>query len=205
MISLYLIRHGECEGRGTYIGRGSDVPLDEKGVQQIAEMAESFGSESFKSGIILTSPMKRALQSSHILSEVLNCPYRIVPGLEESDFGNWEGKSYDQIASTEENEILRNWISDPFENSPPGGESLSELESRVLRAVNFINPLIADKNKNEIMIVSHRGPLVLLLLNYLGIEPDKFWNFRMDRGSVSRLELYPRFAELVYLNLTAVP
>ena len=40
MIHLYLVRHGECEGKGLYIGRGTDVPLAEEGQNQISSLSE---------------------------------------------------------------------------------------------------------------------------------------------------------------------
>lgn len=204
MISLYLIRHGECEGAGTYIGRGSDVSLTDEGSRGIFQISRILKEQGVKADLILSSPMRRAVQSAQIICDTLQTGYKLIPGLEECDFGRWEGRTFDQIAATE-GKKLEEWIGDPVHINPPGGESLRDLQKRVRNSMGFINNLIVDEKKREIVVVSHRGPLIILLLEYLGTGLEHFWNYRMDRGSVTKINLYPRFAELAYLNLTAVP
>jgi broad specificity phosphatase PhoE len=138
-------------------------------------------------------------------------PVTGISNLEEVDFGHWEGLTSEEIENKDAHEYKK-WLDDPVKNHPPGGESLLDLKMRVL---NKCSPLL-DPGENEeirhIMIVSHRGPLTVILTELLQIDISYFWNFRMDRGSVSKINIYPRFCELEYLNkkydylnLTAVP
>jgi len=204
MIELYLLRHGECFGHGSYIGRGSDVFLTDHGKKQIESTARFLNRQSVYPKHLLTSPMKRTVQSADIVSKELGLTYKQIPGIEESDFGLWEGLTYDQIAEKDVNRLER-WIADPINKKPPGGESLLEVRKRVIRSLDFLEELVLDRESHEVLIISHRGPLAVLLLKYLELDLEKFWSFRMDRGSLTKINLYPRFAELVYLNFTAVP
>ncbi|MBI9098445.1 MAG: histidine phosphatase family protein [Spirochaetaceae bacterium] len=201
MVELYLIRHGECEGSGSYIGRGSNVPLTKKGNTQIRNMAlflrESLSGE--KIDFLYTSPMSRAVESAEILAEELQSSYVELKGLEEVDFGDWEGLTYEEIDKNNHRE-LQQWISHPIEKSPPHGESLKELQFRVLQALSPLMEKIDDEKTWRIASVSHRGPLAVLIAHLLKLDLNYFWNFKIDRGSVSLLSLFPEFNELSFLN-----
>ena len=47
-----------------------------------------------------------------------------MPSWRESNFGEWEGKTYEDV---EKDMDYRTWIDDPYEYAPPGGESLVEV------------------------------------------------------------------------------
>lgn len=201
MVELYLIRHGECEGSGSYIGRGSNVPLTKKGNTQIRNMAlflrESLSGE--KIDFLYTSPLSRAVESAEILAEELQSSYVELKGLEELDFGDWEGLTYEEIDKNNHRE-LQQWISHPIEKSPPKGESLKELQFRVLQALSPLMEKIDDEKTWSFALVSHRGPLAVLIAHLLKLDLNYFWNFKIDRGSVSLLSLFPEFNELSFLN-----
>lgn len=204
MIHLYLIRHGDIHSKGKYIGRGTDLPLSKMGEQQIRGISSLLNSRNIKPDKIYTSSQLRARQSSEILEESFGIQSHTLPGLEETDFGRWEGLSYDEILKSDAVR-LQEWIDDPVNNKPPSGESLQDLKIRVEECSSKWEDLRISEEEQHIFVVSHRGPLSLLLLRYLGCNPDRFWSFRIDRGSISKVNLYPRFSELAYLNLTAVP
>jgi len=216
MIKLYMIRHGECEGSGLYIGKGSDVSLTKEGIRQIRSLSETLYTEISEQKIdhFYSSPMKRAMESTSLLADLLNIDVEPVPGLEEIDFGEWEGKSYSEI-QCQSGDLLQQWINNPVKNYPPGGETLLQLVDRVVHSLPDIPALIDCEEQYNIIIVSHRGPIAALLLHFLGLDSDKFWNFKIDRGSLSKLNIYsagqisaelnsgdfyPRFCEVDFLN-----
>lgn len=201
MINLMLVRHGECLGAGTYIGRGSDVPLNDQGIKQLYKVADILTSinENRAIDFLYSSPMIRAKDSAEILSEKLKLPIDILYGIEEIDFGDWEGLSYNDLEQ-ESPDKLKKWLNNPMEISPPVGETLKDLQKRTYNATDFLNEKIIDTKEWNIVLVSHRGPLVLMILRYLKLDFEYYWNFRIDRGSVSKVKLYPRFTELEFLN-----
>lgn len=203
MVELYLVRHGECKGKGSYIGGGSDFPLTDEGKEQI----HFLGYQYFKNLDVdefYCSPQVRAKESAAILNKFLDSKISYLEGLKESNFGLWEGFTFSEI-SKNWNKEYSSWIENPIGISPPQGESLEDVEKRVMPLWEQWEDLIEHENQHKILIVSHRGPLTLLILQALGLSLDSFWNFQISRGSVSKLTLYPRHSELTYLNLTAVP
>lgn len=196
MIKLYLIRHGECEGSGTYIGRGSDVELTEAGSKQIHKLSKNF--KTFD--LIYSSTMRRCLETTKIISEYI--PSRIIKykSLEEIDFGEWEGRKYSELLSQSYNSYHK-WINDPVNNRPPGGESLDDLKKRVLGLIPEFEIYINDDKIWNIAISSHKGPLSILLLYFLKLDLSFFWNFRIDRGSVSKLNIHKGFCEVEFQNI----
>jgi len=201
MIQLFLVRHGDCEGSGTYIGRGSDVPLTDTGIKEMQALGKIFRDSLNLSNVdfLYSSSMLRARQSADILTSFLNSPVRELAGMEESDFGEWEGLSYREIE--EKNPLdFQKWLNNPLKISPPGGESLMDLKKRVIENCSSFLQKSVDEKTWKIVIVSHKGPLTVLLTELLKIETAYFWNFRIDRGSVAKLNIYPRFCEIEFLN-----
>ncbi len=193
MIKLYLIRHGECEGKGLYIGRGSDVSLTAEGFTQIKNI--NMG----EIDLLYTSPMKRCLESSNIISQSTGIKAEILTDLEEIDFGDWEGLSFKKIETVAPIEYKK-WYQNPIDNRPPSGESLLELQKRVLDSLPSFSKLINDERVWNVIIVSHKGPLSILLLHFLQLDLKFFWSFKIDRGSTTKLNLYQKFSEVEYLN-----
>lgn len=201
MIKLYLVRHGDCKGRGLYIGKGSDVPLSEEGRNQIRVLSDTLIQELSGQKIdhLFSSLMKRSMESSQIISDFSNIAVQSILGLEEIYFGEWEGKSYDDIQKQNGLE-LQEWIKNPVNNCPPGGETIKQLKFRVISSLSFFPAMIDSETQYNIILVSHRGPIAILLLHFLDLELDKFWNFKIDRGSLSKLNIHPRFCEVEFLN-----
>ena len=87
MGTVYLVRHGETDwalvnGR-RLIGAANDLaPLTSEGIRQILAAAERLRRE--RVGLLLASPMTRALQSAALLSRVLDVPLQV-----EFDLHEW--------------------------------------------------------------------------------------------------------------------
>lgn len=123
MPTVYLIRHGETDMNGRcYAGR-QDVPLNARGQQQAAEIADSIG--SFQFDAILCSPLQRALATARPLSCKTGLDILIKPELLELDFGVLEGQSK---ANTS-----RSLRKDHLYEAIPGGESLRDVWLRTGR------------------------------------------------------------------------
>jgi len=202
MIHLYLLRHGECEGKGLYVGRGTDSPLTDEGKEQIQLISKRLFVELQKEEFdyLFSSKQLRALESSAIISEDHKITINEIDGLEETDFGDWEAKSYDQIMEINSN-LITTWLDDPINNRPPNGESINDLKKRILPFYLQLSEMINDQKEWNIIVVSHKGPLTVLLTIFLKLGLDYFWNLKIDRGSLSKMNLYPRFSELEFLNL----
>lgn len=101
----------------------------------------------------------------------------------ETYFGEWEGKNY---ALLKENQIYRSWINDPSTYAPPGGESLREVEKRVLSGLAEL-----PEDESDYFIVTHGGPIRILLTRFSPQEND-FWSWHIPHGSAWRLEWHSK-------------
>lgn len=97
----------------------------------------------------------------------------------ETYFGEWEGQTYDML---KENKTYRSWIDDPYTSTPPGGESLREVEKRVLDGLAELS-----EEENAYFIVTHGGPIRIILTRF-SPEESEFWSWQIPHGSAWRLE-----------------
>ncbi|MBN2618183.1 MAG: histidine phosphatase family protein [Spirochaetales bacterium] len=193
MVELTLVRHGESYGAGSYIGRGSDFNLTQKGIVDISSL--NIGNQD----LIYTSSMARCRESATIIIEKLNNRFEILQDIEEVDFGDWESLTFDQLTNKNPQEFT-NWLNNPQDISPPNGETLKELQARVINSISFLKDKITDKKRWRILLITHRGPIAILLLHFLKLDLNMFWNFRIDKASITKIDIYNEWSEVITLN-----
>jgi broad specificity phosphatase PhoE len=159
-----MVRHGESEGnRERRFTLSSEVPLTEAGVRQAHEVAERIA-RLFKPGLIVSSPFRRARQTSEIIAAELHLPIEIAPELHERDLGCLKGHSYDDLRAL----VLKDPSYDPANGwawKPEGGESYEDVRTRVVAAVQGLLQRYPD---NEIVIVSHGGVMLAVWAHIVG-------------------------------------
>ncbi|RMF14074.1 MAG: histidine phosphatase family protein [Candidatus Dadabacteria bacterium] len=174
MTRLYLIRHGTTEWTksGRYSGR-SDPALAEQGRIEAAALAEWLGQRGLAPVPVWTSPLIRCHETARILCDQLgwSAP-QIDPRLQEIDYGQWEGRTRDDI-EREQPDAFADWDADPTRRPPPGGEPVADVLARV-RAV------IDDARRiDRLMLVAHRTVSRVLLADLLGV-PLGAYRRRLD-------------------------
>jgi broad specificity phosphatase PhoE len=88
---------------------------------------------------------------------------------------------------------------DPQHISTPKGETLEHLAERVLAAFTEIK----NNHKDEtVLVVSHSGALQALLSITLGVDLNRYWQFRISQASLSELNVFPDSVTLNLLNDT---
>src|SRR5260370_15027920 len=129
---LWLLRHPEPEAsaRGRCYG-SLDVALSPEGIRQAPSVADGLEQKTFAA--IYTSPRQRCSQAAQILGAGRTCPVEIVAALRELDFGELEGRSYDEIATIYP-DLYQQWMERPTETQFPGGEGFPEMYARVIAA-----------------------------------------------------------------------
>jgi len=149
-MNVVLIRHltpliepGICYGR-------LDVPPDPVAFQQASALAAHPALRGVAQ--IWTSPSRRCRVLAGTIAATLAVPLTVDSRLSELDFGEWEGRRWDDV----ERNLLDLWAATPLTFAPPGGESGAALIERVR---DFCDGLSGDK---DCAIVSHGGPLKVL-------------------------------------------
>lgn len=195
MARLLLVRHGDTGSSSTRRLWGhSDIKLSAAGLRQAERVRDRLATQ--KIGTIYSSNLRRALATAETIasrhhSDVITCAE-----LGEMSYGNLEGLTFDEISQLYP-EVTKLWV----ERSPglrfPGGESLTELDSRVSRFLGRLDEHAVDET---MLIVAHSGSLRILVCHLLGIELKLWWQIRLDFASLSILDIHPQGAILSLLN-----
>lgn len=197
---IYLLRHGETEGpKNVYKGH-IDVPLSERGIKQVEKVSEALKEKREKCGldkaIILSSPLKRALETAHILGKNLGIEVKSMDILKERSFGKWEGMSIDEIISSYPEDFAR-WRENPAHFSPPEGESTIEVS---IRAKNAIEEILTHYKGYQVFITAHGGINRVILCNILNIPLENIFRVEQDFACLNIIEFYESYPLVRLLN-----
>jgi alpha-ribazole phosphatase len=165
---LILVRHCEPQedARGLCYGR-LDIGLSDAGRQHAERLATSLRQHDWDA--VYSSPRLRARETA----VAVNRDVVIDDDLREIDFGDLEGRSYDEIAETDP-ELYRAWMERPTTVHFPGGESFAELKVRALEALDRIRAA-----HGAAVVVTHGGVLRAGLAAWLGMPDEAI--FRLDQ------------------------
>ena len=194
-----LLRHGETalSVERRFAGRG-DAPLTEAGRRQAAAAAARLVA---RGGIdlIVTSPLQRARRTAEAVAEATGVAVQVDDDLVETDFGDWEGLTFGEAAARWPEEISA-WLASA-EVAPPGGESLTAVARRVLRA---LDRLLAAQPGRTLLLVSHVTPIKTLACRAMLAPPATMFRIHLDVGSLSEIQWFADGPALVRsLNDTA--
>jgi broad specificity phosphatase PhoE len=168
-LTLYFLRHGETtySRRGDYCGI-----LDPELTPEGAQMAEAFA-QAYKSlpwSAIYVSPMQRTIATAKPLCEALGMSMQIREGLKEMNFGAWEDKSPEWVKEHHLEDYI-NWLTEPAWNPPTGGETAVEVASRAMLVISEIEGKHLEGN---VLVVSHKTTIRIILCNLLGIDLGRY-------------------------------
>lgn len=165
-MQLYLIRHPAPQvAEGICYGR-TDLPLAEHvgaaAARILPQLPLAPSAHPPAACPLYTSPLQRCRQ----LAEVLHSTPRNDPRLQEMSFGDWELKPWRNI----QREALDGWAADPLGYAPPQGESVGQLQQRVLHFVQELR----DQGVERAVLVTHAGVMKVLVGQERGL-PTGTW------------------------------
>ena len=181
-MKIYLIRHGQTDWNleGKIQGR-YDVSLNETGSKQAELLA--MGMDKRPVVQIFSSRQKRALETAQAVGRRQHVDVTVIDGLEEVEFGEWEGKTWDEI-SREYPEEFKVWCTEPAEIVPPGGESRPQIYRRIGNALKEI----LRRSRGDIAIVSHGAALAYMVSIMLEKELGDHDEIIVKNASISTVE-----------------
>lgn len=193
---LLLVRHGETDWNAERRFQGhTDRPLSAIGLRQAEAVARAVA--EFKPVALFSSDLLRARVTAEAAARATGLTLQTDPALRECSFGAWEGLTFDQI-QTLHPEAYAEWQRNAH-HSPPGGESIVQVATRMSDAVAHIR----EKFDGQVVaLVAHGGCLQAMLCHALGIPPRAFWPFRLEPASLSELALYEPGPVLYRVNDT---
>lgn len=179
---LFLVRHGQTLANRSfrYIGSRDDA-LSETGEIQAGQLAEALAPLPITA--IYSSSLQRARATATAIALPHKLEVQIAPELRESAFGAWEGLSRDEVLArgSEDAQLLRAWEQDAT-ISPPGGESFAVMQQRVHA---YVEQLAATYAGQTLVLVSHVGPIKVLLASALAVPISASFRIFLDPATIS--------------------
>jgi broad specificity phosphatase PhoE len=121
----------------------------------------------------------------------------VVPELQEGNFGEWEGLTFEGIRDRYP-DLFAAWQEDVTAVRPPGGESLYDVSERVLRAYL---PIIEQHRGERILIVAHGGVNRVILAHALKMEIRRIFRIDQEYGCLNVIDYYDDgFAQVKLMN-----
>ena len=180
-LNLYLLRHGETEASrtGGYVGF-TDVDLTPEGLAMAEAFAEKYKHLPWQA--IFASPLKRTVATATPIAKAVGLNIQLRNGLKEMFFGEWEGLSLEEVTARHDKDY-NNWMTEPAWNPPTGGETGMQVASRAAMVIAEIENQFTEGN---VLVVSHKTTIRLMLCSLLGIDSGRYRDrINMPVASVS--------------------
>lgn len=164
-MKIVLLRHGATSGNlnKKYIGR-TDEPLCSEGVLQ----AKSAGMLPDVK-CVFVSPMLRARQTASLCFP--NAEQIIVDDFREMDFGDFEGRSADEML---DDASYISWVAGYCSGRCPNGENMQEYQSRTLNAFDNLVKNAATREDESMYIVAHSGTIMATMNHFVTFQNQYF-------------------------------
>lgn len=171
-----LIRHGDTGRRGHLDGHND--PALRSGAADVVALRHA----GIAWGRVISSPLRRALQTAQALAVPLRLPVDVQEDWRELDFGDWNGRHLAGLPA----ERLQAFHADPLDNPPPNGEPWPQFMARVGHALHV---LAQSDDSAPALVVSHAGALRLAVALATGMAMPSLWALRIDYGTRLRLRI----------------
>lgn len=178
--NFYIFRHGECplNASGHIQGQKIDGELTPQGRRQARRVGRKLNTCPIE--IIVSSPMKRALQTATLVASVIKAPIIKDRRLIEVRMGIVEGMHISEVEA-DYAELYHRWRNCRLDDTTtrfPNGETKAEVRKRIFEALEYY----ADKTAYRQIAVSGHGITISQILLTLGIVRSDIPN-----GSVAHL------------------
>ena len=174
---LYVARHGQTEWNAANRVCGvTDIALTEKGIAQAQELALKVKEKNV--AVILSSPLKRAVMTSRIISETCHIPVVTDDRLIEQDYGILEGvdRNDDRFLTNKRHFACRY----------PAGESMMQVAARVYPLLDEIKTMYKGKN---VLILSHGGVCRIMKTYFEDMTNEEFFHYRLQNCELAEYHL----------------
>lgn len=194
---LLLLRHAVTEVTdGTLLLGQQDAHLGEEGQRQAEALADAVARR--EPDRLVASPLSRCTETARPVAEATGLEVETDPDLQEIDFGDWSGRSFDQIKK-QAPDLVEELGEDPGSFTFPGGEKISSFWKRVAAA----GDRLTNSSASRIAVLSHGGVSRSLICHLLRLHPEKYLLFNVGYASLSTMDVHEDGCVLSELNNTA--
>ncbi|HYM72223.1 MAG TPA: histidine phosphatase family protein [Stellaceae bacterium] len=193
MTTFHLLRHGEHAVQGRICaGRMPGVVLSERGRGEVERSAERLTGAGIAA--IYASPLERAQETAGIVGRRLDLPVTVHDDLSELDFGEWTGLTFDEVRKDPR---WPTWAAHRSLSSIPGGETMREVQRRVVEALMEMRARHPD---DGVVVVSHGDVIRAALVFALGMPLDFYGRVEVATASLSTVRIDHAGIRVVAIN-----
>lgn len=198
MVKLILVRHAlTVDNQKSRLSGHIDSSISEEGKEQIDKITNYL--KDFDIDKIYTTTSSRTKDTVKKLSELKSIEIIEKESLKEMSFGDFEGLTFDEIKDKYPKEF-QDMIEKGYEYKYPNGESLIDSYNRVCIELDNI---ISNNDNRTILICSHGGTIRNIITYLISNSYKYHWNFKIDNGSVTILEVQDGFTVITAMNNTS--
>jgi probable phosphoglycerate mutase len=173
---LLLVRHGATPLTAEDRFSGAiGVDLSDEGRRQVARLAERLADDPIRA--VYCSPLSRTVETATILARPHGLPLVPREELREISHGRWEGLTRREVEERHPEEYA-SWEADPFTVAPRDGESGLGV---LARALPLLREIVIAHAGQQVLVVSHKATLRLLLSSLLGFDARGYRD-RLDQS-----------------------
>lgn len=185
MTKFILVRHGQSDANANgYLVGINEAPLSPKGEKQAMAACE-YILKSYKVDVIYSSPLERACNTVKGVADALNLPINTEYELREFNFGDLEGLTHEEIKNNFDDSYSK-WAADPGTFIPPNGESMTQLQARVIKKLKEIGKKEEGKT---VLIGSHSSVIRALQCYVQGLPLSKMkYTPWVVNGSIAEID-----------------
>ena len=178
--TIFFVRHGQTVANVQKIISGTnETELTQLGIQQAKDIAITIKERGLQINTILTSPLKRALDTAAIISNTISVPYVIDKRLLEHNFGIFQGQTREQ------NIFLQS--KSQFIYSFGTGETMFQVVHRVYSLLDELS-----NDNHNYLLVSHNGISRVINSYFFDMTNEQFALFSLDNCEVREYLLNTR-------------
>lgn len=182
----HLIRHAPVDNPEGRIYGASDKSANTSNANAFQKLAQRLP----RKGIAITSHLRRTQQTlDALVSGGLEISEQIIENrLGEQDFGDWTGKTYEEVRSLFGDDYDKFWVA-PAKEKPPNGENFIEVIDRVKECILECTQKFKGR---DVICISHGGVIRAALTTALKIEAERALSFSVDNLSTTIIDyLHP--------------
>lgn len=192
---LVLVRHAVTAQTGPKLsGRTPGIDLSDRGRDQAKALGERLA--GLPIDVVYASPIERTTQTAGAVAEHHGLDVLPLPGVVEADYGEWTGGTIADLAKSDLWKVVQRT---PSRARFPGGESLAEMQSRMVAALEEV---VARHPGELVVVVSHADPIKAAIAHYTGVHLDLFQRIVVSPASVTVIELGAHGAAMLKCNDT---
>lgn len=173
MAEIVLVRHGETTWSANHRHTSyTDLELTPDGERQAREVSGLVGGRRFAA--VFASPRRRALRTAELAGLTVT---EVVDDLAEWNYGDYEGRTADQIRQERPDWLL--WT-----DGCPNGESPDQVAERLDRVLARAAALLET---GDVALVGHGHSLRVAGARWIGLSAADGARLRLDTATVSAL------------------